>query len=386
MRYRQFGDWRISVIGYGCYGLSGAYGPVDEAKFFKTIRAAFDHGVNFYDTAEGYGDAETFLGKAVAPFRDQVTVATKLSGESGSPDLSTRAVRDACEASLARLNINIIDLYQIHFDDPHTPILETLSALDDLVHEGKIRKYGVCHLPVDRVKEYAVLGNPFSVLMELSPVARTTLSTLLPICVEHGMAALAFSVTGRGILSGRYQPGHEFEKGDIRRIDPLFKHERFDSAMRVRNKLTEVGLLYQASAVQMAIAWVLAQPQVACALTGTSSIRHLEENIRAGEIELQDEDLDSLDQFLNDEDLRLAAAQRETTQRLLSEPLDEDPQKAFEDLIYVLENAIIIGSLREEDVVPAFKELFALRRNFNEKAQQKMKGIQILLGDLILGH
>jgi hypothetical protein len=209
---------------------------------------------------------------------------------------------------------------------------------------------------------------------------------LLPICIEHDMAALAFSVTGRGILSGRYRPGHEFDEGDIRRIDPLFKRERFDSAMRVRDRLAEIGKSYSASAVQMAIAWVLAQPQVACALTGTSSIKHLEENIRAGEIEIQDEDLASLDQFLNDEDIRLAAAQRETIQALLTEPLDKDPQKAFEDLLYVLETAIIIGSVREADVVPAFKELFALRGNFDEDAQQKMKGIQILLRDLISVH
>jgi len=382
--YRTFGDWRLSVIGYGCYGLSGAYGPVDEEKFSKTIRTAYEKGINFFDTAEGYGEAEVFLGKAVAPFRDQVMIATKLSGESGSPDLSFHAVHAACEASLTRLNMDVIDLYQIHFDDPKTPVLETISALEDLVQEGKIRKYGLCHLSLENVKEYAELGDPFSVLMELSPVARTSLTTLLPVCKKHNMAALAFSVTGRGILSGRYSPGHEFDQSDIRRIDPLFKRERFESAMHVRDKLAEVGRFYQASAVQMAIAWVLAQPQIACALTGTSSTRHLEENIAASEINFAEDDLDMINRFLDKEDKRLAFAQEGTIRRLLIEPLDQDPQIAFEDLVYVLETAIINGMVRESEVVPAFKELFALRQNLDEKASQRMRGIQITIRDKIL--
>ena len=384
MDYRVFGDWRISVIGYGCYGLSGAYGTVDEEKFSKTIQAAYDQGINFFDTAEGYGGAETFLGQAVAPFRDQVYIATKLSGESGSPDLSFHAVRKACEASLKRLNMDVIDLYQIHFDDPKTTILETISALEELIDEGKIREYGVCHLSLDRVKEYAELGNPFSILMELSPVARTSLTTLLPVCQAHHMAGLAFSVTGRGILSGGFRPGHEFDQGDIRRIDPLFKRERFESAMRVRDALGKMGEKYDATAVQMAVAWVLAQPQIACALTGTSSLDHLAENIAASEIDLDEGDLANLDRFLDEEDQRLASAQAGTLHRLLTDPLDDDPQNAFEDLVYVMETAIINGMVREPEVVPAFKELFALRKTLDENAKRRMAGIQSFLRDRIL--
>ena len=365
--------------------MSGAYGPVDEHKFSRTITAAYEQGINFFDTAEGYGGAEAFLGKAAAPFRDQVHIATKLSGESGSPDLSFHAVHDACDASLKRLNMDVIDLYQIHFDDPQTPILETITALEELVNQGKIRKYGLCHLSLDSVLDYAELGNPFSVLMELSPVARTSLTTLLPVCQEHRMAGLAFSVTGRGILSGRYKPGHEFDHGDIRRIDPLFKRERFESAMRVRDRLAKMGVKYDATAIQMAVAWVLAQPQIACALTGTSSLDHLAENIAASEIELGEDDLAGLNSFLDEEDQRLASLQEKTLRRLLNEPLDNDPENAFEDLVYVLETAIINGMVRESEVVPAFKELFALRKDLDEKAKRRMVGIQIVLRDRIFG-
>lgn len=383
MQYRDFEDWSISEIGFGCYGLSGAYGPVDRKAYRKTIHHAVEQGVNFFDTAEGYGGAEAFLGQVLAPFREEVFIATKLSGESGSPDLSMPAVQAACEASLRRLSVDTIDLYQVHFDDPKTPVLETVSALEDLISAGKIRKYGICHLFTERALDYAEGGDPFSILMELSPVARTSLQTLLPICQEHDLAAFAFSVTGRGILSGRYTSDHEFSEGDIRRMDPLFKRERFDSALRTRDTLKNIGERYESSAVQMGIAWVLAQPRVACALTGTSSIKHLDENIAACKIAWDQGDLAALDQFLVDEDERLAAVQEASLRSLLTQPLDRDPERAFNDLVYVLETAIILGQVTEGDVMPAFEELFALRKMLDEAARRKMLGIQTYLRETI---
>ena len=379
MRYQNLGDWHLSRVGLGCYGLSGAYGPVDEDGFERTIRAAFDGGVNFFDTAEGYGAAEAFLGRVLAPIREQVYIATKLSGEGGMPDLSAPSVRRACQASLKRLGIDVIDLYQVHFDDPHTPVMETVAALDDLVTAGLIRRYGVSHLPVGRVREYAEGGNLFSVLMELSPVARTAAETLLPICTEHHVGAIAFSVTGRGILSGRYAPGHTFAEGDIRRMDPLFKRERITSAERVRAYLAQMGAGYGATAVQMGIAWVLAQPQVACALTGTASPAHLAENLAASEIDLEPKDLAGLNQFLEDENDRLAESQAATIRDILHTPLPADPEAAFNDLVYVMETAVMLGTAREEEVMAAFMELLALRKSLDASALRKMAGIQHLL-------
>ena len=384
MRYREFKDWRLSEIGFGCYGLSGAYGPVDHEAYRGAIQHAFENGVNFFDTAEGYGGAEAFLGQALAPFRDEVYIATKLSGAAGAPDLSFTAVKAACEASLERLRVEVIDLYQIHFDDPNTPILETVNALDDLVSSGKIRKYGICHLSQESAWEYAIVGKPFSILMELSPVSRTSLQTLLPICQEHGMASFAFSITGRGIISGRYSKDHRFPKGDIRRMDPLFKRERFDSALRVREYLTELGNQYGKTAVQMGIAWVLAQPSVACALTGTSSITHLDENLVACEITWQEKDLAALDQFLAEEEGRLAEAQQETLRNLLTNDLNQDPEKAFNDLVYVCENAIILGKVGEVEILSTFNELFELRKSLDKNTQQKMLGIHEFLREKIV--
>jgi aryl-alcohol dehydrogenase-like predicted oxidoreductase len=384
MKYHTIGDWRLSRIGLGCYGLSGAYGPVDEAGFERTLRAAVEQGVNYFDTAEGYGIAETFLGRALAPVRDQVYIATKVSGKGGQPDLSAGAVRAACQASLKRLGTDMIDLYQIHFDDPHTSVLETVNALDGLVEAGKIRRYGVSHLPVDRVLDYAEAGGIFSVLMELSPVARDALETLLPICKEYNLAAIAFSITGRGILSGRYAGGHDFAAGDIRCMDPLFKHERFDSALRIRERLAKLGEDYDATAVQMGIAWVLAQPQMACALTGTSSPTHLAENLAASEINLAHADLDALNAFFAQEDARLSAAQRVTIRHILETPLSSDPEAAFNDLAYVMETVVSLRMASEGEVMATFMELFSLREALDENARRKMQGIQQYLRGMLI--
>lgn len=384
MKYRHHRDWRISEIGFGLYGLSGAYGTVDKDAYVDTIWAAYDQGINFFDTAQGYGDAESFLGKAVAPFRDKVFIATKLSGESGNPDLSTHSVRQACETSLQRLNTDVIDLYQVHFDDPDTPVLETIAALESLVEDGKIRHYGLSHLSLSRVRIYAEYGDPFSVLLELSPVARTSTQTLIPVCEKHDIAVFAFSVTGRGILTGRYSSDHVFETGDIRRMDPLFKRERFESSIRIQEYLSGMSTRYGKTAVQMGIAWVLAQPQVVCALTGTSSPEHLAENTAACQITLNPGDLEAMNRFLADEEGRLAVEQRKTIHQLLTQPLANEPEQAFNDLVYILETAIMIGVVEEQDVIAAFRELFTLRQTLDSEAWRKMQGIQAYLRDVIV--
>lgn len=384
MKYRQHRDWRISEIGFGCYGLSGAYGTVDKDAFIDTIWAAHEQGINFFDTAQGYGDAESFLGKAVAPFRDEVYVATKLSGENGRTDLSRDSVRQACETSLKRLNTDVIDLYQVHFDDPDTPVLETIAALESLVEDGKIRQYGLSHLSLSRVRIYAEYGDPFSMLLELSPVARTSTQTLIPVCEKHDIAVFAFSITGRGILTGRYSSDHVFETGDIRRMDPLFKRERFESSIRIQEYLSGMSTRYGKTAVQLGIAWVLAQPQVVCALTGTSSPEHLAENAAACQITLNLGDLQAMNRFLADEEERLAIKQRKTVHRLLTQPLANEPEQAFNDLVYILETAIMVGDVEEEDVIAAFRELFTLRQNLDMEAWRKMQGIQAYLRDVIV--
>jgi aryl-alcohol dehydrogenase-like predicted oxidoreductase len=276
-----------------------------------------------------------------------------------------------------------IDLYQVHVDDPDTPVAETVGALEDLVRAGKIRRYGVGHLPLPRVRRYMDGGDVFSVLMEFSAAARGAREHLLPFCEERDVAAIAFSVTGRGLLTGRYAEGHAFPDGDIRQIDPLFQRERLRSGLRVADKLAEVGARYGKSAVQTAIAWVLAQPGIICALTGPSSIDHLEENLAASGWTIPDEELADLDAWFDRERQRLARAQRASLREILTEPLPEDPEQAFRDLVYAMETAILLDEVAERDVLPPFRKLFSLREAMGPDVGPILPDIQARLRALV---
>jgi aryl-alcohol dehydrogenase-like predicted oxidoreductase len=384
MHYRTHKGLNISEIGIGCYGLSGAYGPVDAEETKQVLLRAYELGVNFFDTAEAYGNAEQILGEVVKPFRKEVVIATKVGVREGiEPNLSASYISSACEESLRSLGMEYIDLYQVHFDDPKTPIEETVVALEELVQAGKIRYYGLGHLPVDRVKAYFQAGNVFSVLMELSAVARQARDGLLPLCGENGVGAIAFSVTGRGLLTGTYSPGHKFDPGDIRNFDPLFQRERFESGLRVAAKMREIGIHYRKSAVQVAIAWVLAQPGVICALTGSSSLPHLQENLGASGLRLAEQDIVDLEAFFEQEDKWLVNEQMTSVRRILNQPLPADATQAFTELVYVIETAVLLNLVSEEKVMPIFQELYPLHKKLIESAGVEMEELQRQLYKLI---
>jgi aryl-alcohol dehydrogenase-like predicted oxidoreductase len=384
MHYRTHRGLNISEIGIGCYGLSGAYGPVDVEKSKQVLQRAYELGVNFFDTAEAYGNAEQILGEVVKPFRNEVVIATKVGVREGiEPNLSAGYIKTACEDSLRNLGMEHIDLYQVHFDDPHTPVDETVLALETLVQVGKIRHYGLGHLSIERVKEYIETGNIFSVLMELSAAARQARDGLLPLCRKHGIGAITFSVTGRGLLTGKYPAGYEFAAGDIRNFDPLFQRERLESGLRITERLEEVGMRYGKSAVQVAIAWVLAQPGVICALTGSSSLPHLQENLGASCWHLTEQDLVGLEALFEQEDVWLAGKQQASVQLILSQPLPEDATQAFTELVYIIETAVLLNLISEEAVMPIFQDLYSLRGKLDVDVGTKLEGLQHELRGLL---
>lgn len=362
MNYRIHKDLNISAIGIGCYALSGAYGKKDPAQFQRMLHRAFDLGVNFFDTADAYGDAEQILGEAIRPFRRQVYVATKVGLKQGTqPNLSPEYIKEACDRSLRNLQTDCIDLYQVHFDDPDTPVAATITGLESLVSAGKIRHYGVGHLPIERVSQYLQLGQPFSVLMEFSAVEQTARQGLLDLCCRHEAGAIAFSVTGRGLLTGKYTSGTVFAPGDIRNMDPLFQRERFRSGLRVAGRLAALGSQYRRSAVQVAIAWVLSQPGVLCALTGPSTVEHLEENLGGSGWTIRPEDLQELDRFFQQEREILQREQHISVKSILLNPLPSVPHQAFVDLVYALETAILLRQVSEAEILPVFYRLISLR-------------------------
>jgi len=362
MEYREHRGLTLSEIGVGGYALAGAYGPVDRTEFAALLRRAHGRGVTVFDTAGSYGDAEVVLGEAVRPFRDEVVIATKVGSPEGAPpSLAPEAVRLACHRSLGRLGTDRIDLLQVHFDDPATPVEDTVGALEALRAEGAIRHYGVGHLPATRVGRYLEVGSPFSLLMELSAVARDSRRTLLALCNGDGPAAIAFSVTGRGLLTGTIGPGTTFAEGDIRRFDPLFQRARFASGQRVAARFATLARSLGKTPSQAAIAWVLAQPGVACALTGPRRPAHLEENLGGSGWRLPEEALARLEGLFAEEDATLAAAEASTVDAILESPLPADPAAAFRDLVYAIETAVGLGRVTEDSIRPAFFDLWPLQ-------------------------
>jgi len=155
VKYREHGCFKVSEVGVGSYSLSGAYGRKNTQRFMGMIDRAVELGVNFFDTAHAYGGAERVLGEALKPYRDDVIIASKIGMKGGTkPNLSREHIMASCDESLGRLQTHYIDLYQVHFDDPDTPVRETVLALEELVDEGKILRYGVGHLPANRAREY----------------------------------------------------------------------------------------------------------------------------------------------------------------------------------------------------------------------------------------
>jgi aryl-alcohol dehydrogenase-like predicted oxidoreductase len=386
MNYRMHQSLTVSEIGVGCYGLGGAYGPPDVARYVQTLRRAHELGVTFFDTAHTYGDAERILGEVVRPFRDEVTISTKIAVPNGArPSLGRDDIRTSCEESLRRLEIDHIDLYQVHFDDPKTPVEEVIETLEALKAAGKIGHYGIGHLSPKRAERFLIEGNVFSVMMELSPMARISLRTLLPLCRRYDAAAIAFSVTGRGLLTGRYQADRrpDFAPGDIRNLDPLFQRERFVSGIRVAEKLREIGERHGKSPVQVAIAWVLAQPRILVALTGPSSTAHLEENLAAGDWSVPPSTLTELGDFLTEEEARLAEAQAMSVRQILISHLPSEVESAFTDLVYAMETAILLDWIDEATVLPLFQDLFSLREALDDDASAALGQVQRRLRALI---
>ena len=385
MDYNDFKGMKISKIGMGCYALSGSYGSVDKSHYKKVLKKAHDLGVNFFDTADTYGDeAEEILGEVVKPFRDEVYISTKVGIREGvKPNLSYDYVKKACQDSLDRLQTDYIDFYLIHFNDPENPKEETIKALEELKDEGKIRHYGVSHISKDNLKEYLDKGNVSVAMMELNAAARTAKNELLPLLKQYDTGGLAFSVTGRGILTGKYGSRPDFEEGDLRRIDPLYKRARLESSLRILDKLKGIGKKYDKTPVQVAIQWVLSQPGIVCALTGPSKIEHLEENIGGSGWTLSADDFDELEYFLEQEDIRLEKEEPSLVKEILYDPLPDDKSKAYTDLIYAIETAITHEMMEQDQVMPYFRRLLSLERSPEGLEKEQLEEVQVKLRDFL---
>ena len=302
MELRQLGqtDILISPVVFGTWqaGKRGWIG-VEDGAVMAAMRAAVDLGVTTFDTAEIYGDgyAEELVGRALVDVRDRVVIATKVF----PTHLKAAQVITACEQSLQRLQTDVIDLYQIHwpagaFNSDLVPICETMAALTQLQEQGKIRAIGVSNFSRQQLAEAMTYGRIDSLQPPYSLFWRGAETEQIPYCVEHQLTMLAYSSLAQGLLTGKFGPGHHFPSEDIRSKNRLFQPPLYDQAQIALAQLQPIAERYQISLGNLALAWLIAQPQTV-AIVGARNPEQTRNNARAVEVALSPEDLQAIDRI-----------------------------------------------------------------------------------------
>ncbi len=308
MQQRKLGSQglAVSALGLGCMGMSEFYAGRDDAESLATIDRALALGITFLDTADAYGPHtnERLVGQAVKGRRDRFVIATKFgnvrgadgswAGISGRPEY----VKAACDASLARLGVDRIDLYYQHRVDPAVPIEDTVSAMADLVKAGKVRFLGLSEAaPVTIRKAHAT--HPISALQtEYSLWTRDPEEEILATCRELGIGFVAYSPLGRGFLSGRFKKPEDLATDDYRRNNPRFQGENFSRNLALADAVQKMAKEKKCTASQLALAWVLAQGDDIVPIPGTKRRRYIEENAKATEVRLSPEELRRIDRAI----------------------------------------------------------------------------------------
>ncbi|HKO74118.1 MAG TPA: aldo/keto reductase [Gaiellaceae bacterium] len=289
----------VSAIGLGCMGMSEFYGARDEQEALETIHRALDLGVTFLDTADMYGPFtnEKLIARAIAGRRDEVQLATKFGNSRGENGewLGIRGdadyVRQACEGSLERLGVDHIDLYYQHRVDKSTEIEETVGAMAELVEAGKVRHIGLSEASPETIRRAHAVHPVTALQTEYSLWSRDPEDEIFPTVRELGIGFVAYSPLGRGFLSGRITSPEDLDPDDFRRRNPRFQGENFERNLELVERVREIAEEKDVTPAQLALAWVLRQGDDIVPIPGTKRATYLEENARAAEVELSDEDL-----------------------------------------------------------------------------------------------
>ncbi|SFO31835.1 Predicted oxidoreductase [Geodermatophilus obscurus] len=310
MQTRTLGPLSVPAMGLGCMGMSEFYGTGDQAEAERTIQRALDLGVTFLDTADMYGPFtnERLVGRAIAGRRDEVVLATKFGNEreedgsfrgiNGRPDY----VRRACDASLQRLGVDVIDLYYQHRVDTSVPVEETWGALRELVEAGKVRAAGISEAAPETIRRAHAVQPVGAVQTEYSLWSRDPEQNgVLATCAELGIGFVAYSPIGRGFLTGQIRSVDDLPPDDWRRTNPRFQGEAFVQNLRLVDSVRAIADEKGVTASQLALAWVMAQSDrnghpAVVPIPGTKRVRYLEENAEAAGVALTDDDLRRLDE------------------------------------------------------------------------------------------
>lgn len=316
MKYRQLGDsdLNVPVVSFGAWAVGGwRWGGTDDTAAVRAIQRAIDLGMTCIDTAAVYGQghSETVVGKAVASRRDEVVIATKCGlrwdcddgdfamdsvDNDGKPirlyrNLRPESIRYEVDQSLLRLGIERIDLYQCHWMDVSTPLDETMGVLVELQQQGKIRYIGVSNFDADMVEKCMSMAHVVSVQSRYNALGRDIEHDLLPFCRDHGIGVLTYSSIAQGLLSGKVTMDRVFPETDLRSKKRWFTLENRKRVLDMLLKIQPIADAHGATLAQVAISWVIAQPGVTTALVGARNEQQVEENARATDLELKDDEL-----------------------------------------------------------------------------------------------
>jgi aryl-alcohol dehydrogenase-like predicted oxidoreductase len=311
MKKKKLGhsDLQISAIGFGCMGISHGYGTRDDAESMAALRAAFEGGVNFFDTADMYGAGhnEEIFGRVIAGRRAELVIATKcgfvwdengvVTGLNGRPEY----IRKACEASLRRLRIETIDLYYLHRIDPQIPVEESIGEMSRLVAEGKVRFLGLSEAGPEELRRAFEVHPVAALQSEYSLWARAVEKEIIPLCRELNLGFIAYGPLGSGFLTGRIKSPADFPEGDLRRRIPRFEAENFEKNLALVRAIEKLAAGKNCSPAQLAIAWVLAQGEDLTPIPGTKRRKYLRENLGALEVALDPDELKTLDRIFSPE-------------------------------------------------------------------------------------
>jgi len=295
---------QVSALGFGCMGLSFAYGPgLARQEAIALIRAAFERGVTFFDTAEAYGALnEQMLGEAVAPFRDRVVIASKFGFKGGDAragmDSHPERIRAVAEASLRHLRSDRIDLFYQHRIDPDVPMEDVAGAVKDLIAEGKVAHFGLSEAGAESIRRAHAVQPVAAVQSEYSLWWREPEREILPLCEELGIGFVPFSPLGRGFLTGKIDENTTFAQDDFRNNVPRFSPQARKANQALVDLIGRVAAARNATPAQIALAWLLAQRPWIVPIPGTTKLHRLEENLGAAGLRLDAGDVQEIEQAL----------------------------------------------------------------------------------------
>jgi aryl-alcohol dehydrogenase-like predicted oxidoreductase len=325
MEYRTLGqsDIKVSELAFGAWAIGGwMWGGADSKEAVKAIEAAVDSGMTTIDTAAvyGFGLSEELVGKATKGKRDKVQILTKFgltwnekkgefyfaSKDNSGKDISiyrysakVKVISD-CDQSLQRLGTDYIDLYQIHWADPTTPVHETMEALEHLLKKGKIRAGAVCNYSVELMAEASETYPIASNQVPYSMVNRTIEKDIIPYCIENKLGILAYSPLQRGLLTGKIKPGHTFNTGDTRPSTLYYKEPNLSRILKLTEQLGVIANDHGITLSQLVLNWTLRQPGITCVLAGARNVIQVLENVKAADANLKNETINSINEQLSE--------------------------------------------------------------------------------------